>query len=51
MKTALTLTCKECRNTALLRTVREAGFTGINFTYDDTLFAADSEGNIYQFKL
>lgn len=51
MKTALTLTCSECQNPALLQTIRTAGFTGINFTYDDTLFAAaDPEALLQKIK-
>lgn len=51
MKTALTLTCKDCRNPALLQTIRNAGFSGINFTYDETLFSdADPEALLRSIK-
>lgn len=40
MKSALTLTVQDCLRPELLKTIRQAGFAGINFRYDDAFFAA-----------
>lgn len=51
MKSALTLTWGECREPGLLQRVHDAGFDGINFTYDENLFSgADPEARLRQIR-
>lgn len=51
MKSALTLTLQDCLRPELLKTIRQAGFAGINFRYDDAFFAAsEPEALLLQIK-